>query len=73
MRLALPGLAKIGLEQFQIGETNRSTPASKPAEVGTILKLRQKRGSPELGLDVTWQRTPGNINFTTASKSPLLR
>ena len=51
----------------------RFTPASKLVVVGTILKLRQTRGSPELGLDVTWPKTPGNINFTTTSKSPLLR
>ncbi|KJW13153.1 hypothetical protein VC81_05295 [Levilactobacillus spicheri] len=51
----------------------RCTPASKLAEVGTILKLRQKRGSPELGLGVIRQGTPNNTNFTTASKSPLFR
>ena len=38
-----------------------------------MLKLRQTRGSPELGLDVSRQKTPANINFTTAIKSPLLR
>ena len=37
----------------------RFTPASKPAEVGTILKLRQRRESPELGLDVSRLRTTG--------------
>ena len=42
-------------------------------EVGTILKLRPDRGSPELGLDVIRQKTPNNINFTTVIKSPLFR
>lgn len=32
---------------------HRSTPASKTAEEGTILKLRKKRESLELGLEVT--------------------
>ena len=55
-----------------IGEF-RCTPASKLVVVGTILKLRKGRESPELGLDVGRERTPTNINFTTTSKSPLFR
>jgi hypothetical protein len=31
----------------------RSTPASKMTKVGTTLKLRQNRETPELGLDVS--------------------
>ena len=51
----------------------RFTPASKMAVVGTTPKPCKNRRSPELGLDVTWPKTPGNINFTTAIKSPLFR
>ena len=43
------------------------------AEVGTTPKPCKVRRSPELGLDVIWHKTPDNINFTTAIKSPLLR
>ncbi|GEO67991.1 hypothetical protein LSP04_24100 [Levilactobacillus spicheri] len=37
------------------------------------LQSLETHESLELGLDVTWQGTPDNINFTTAIKSPPLR
>ena len=37
--------------------------------VGTILKLRKNRGSPELGLIVGQQKTLANNHFTTGKNA----